>query len=143
MIQYIANVGGILFLLTIVHIIVDCGFQSNSTAMVKHYNIKVRALHCLIYSLCFIPIMLLLELDSLEIILALDILYFSHLMEDSYLPVYLWARYIRKPQEMRDDPSIENFIKFTSTPLGKILSILIDQTIHVLFLIPIAIFATN
>ena len=61
----------------------------------------------------------------------------------------LWAKYIRRAPEFKrvggpgdlfgPDPKDdkEAFILFTSTPLGKILAIVVDQTSHLLCLLPI------
>ena len=62
----LAIFGGILFILTIVHFVVDWIFQSNKDAMAKHNNPLIRAKHCLIYTVGFIPIMLLMKLELWE-----------------------------------------------------------------------------
>jgi hypothetical protein len=97
-----------------------------------------------------------------EWLLALNILFWSHFAEDTYVPVYLWAKYIRRPPEMTNprkgevilqqqadggfqphqavmppDPKA-GFVDFIATPMGKILMIAIDQIIHICFLLPIA-----
>ena len=73
--------------------------------------------------------------------------------------MYLWARYIRRPPEMFELNKYqvckgnqfvgypadykEGFIEFAKTPLGKILTIVVDQIIHLIFLIPIVWLALN
>ena len=150
-------IGGFLGVLTLIHFVVDWIFQSHAEAMVKHNNPRVRAKHCLIYTAGFVPFMLLLNFNMLEFVAGLNILFWSHFVEDTYIPVFLWAKYIRKPPEMempRKETAMDKdgststrvlipdphagFIQFVSTPLGKILMIVIDQIIHLLFLLPIA-----
>lgn len=152
--------GGLLALLTTNHFIVDWVFQTHAEAMVKHNNAKVRAKHCLIYTIGFIPLLFLMGLHAIPFLIALNILFWSHFVEDTYIPIVLWAKYIRRPPEMIN-PIVktinhfngtssakvllpndeEGFKQFISTTLGKILMITIDQIIHMVFLIPIIILA--
>lgn len=150
----LALTGGLFAILTFIHFFVDWIFQSHAEAMVKHNNATVRAKHCAIYTLGFIPLLLLCiyfgALTQFEFIVSVIILFVSHFIEDTYLPVYLWAKYIRRPPEMTEPVATwsgeeyitapnprEGFIKFVQTPLGKILMIAIDQIIHLTFLFPI------
>ena len=156
LITTIALGGGLFAIFTFIHFLVDWIFQTHSEAMVKHNNPKIRAKLCLIYTAGFIPILLILGLNWWEMLISLNILFWSHFAEDTYLPVYLWAKYIRKPPEMTDpwkesfrevDGSVtikvhppdakRGFMEFVTTPLGKILMIVIDQIIHLAFLFPI------
>lgn len=150
----IALMGGLLAVLVFIHFFVDWIFQSHAEAMVKHNNPKIRAKHCLIYTLGFVPIMWAFNFSLIEWLIGLNLLFWSHFAEDTYLPVYLWAKYIRKPPEMTGprkhvrgldgyvtisppDPKA-GFVEFVQTPMGKILMIAIDQIIHIAFLFPIA-----
>ena len=148
----IALYGGLLGILTLIHFFVDWIFQSHAEAMVKHNNPKIRAKHCAIYTLGFVPLFCLVGFTWWEWLLALNILFWSHFFEDTYWPVFLWAKYIRKPPEMTEpikqhhvdgyvtllppDPKA-GFVLFIQTILGKILMIVIDQIIHLIFLIPV------
>lgn len=149
----IALTGGLFAILVFIHFFVDWIFQTHSEAMVKHNNPKIRAKHCVIYTLGFVPIMLLFHLSLFEFLFGVNLLFWSHFIEDTYLPVYLWAKYIRKPPEMSRPvtvtltdgytqvlpPSPRNgFLEFINTPMGKILMIAVDQIIHIAFLLPIA-----
>lgn len=146
---YLGVAGGLFALMTFVHFFVDWICQTHAEAMAKHNNAKVRARHCLIYTLGFIPIMCFFSFGLTEWLIALNILFWSHFIEDTYIPVMLWAKYIRKVPEfdmigkpgdlecaspMNDK---EAFIRFVTTPLGKILMIAVDQIIHLTFLFPI------
>lgn len=144
-INQLGIVGGIFFILTFVHFFVDWIFQTHKEAMGKYHFTDIRIKHCLIYTAGFIPIFLLLKLNSSEICISLIILFLSHFIEDSYKPVYLWAKYIRKPLEMQmqGQNNETGFLKFAESNLGKILVITVDQIIHITFLIPIAFMAAN
>ncbi len=153
MLLEIALMGGIFAVLTFIHFFVDWIFQSHAEAMVKHNNPKIRAKHCLIYTAGFVPLFIFCHFSLLEWLVALNLLFWSHFCEDTYLPVYLWAKYVRRPPEMTEprkqkgvdgyvtvlppDPKA-GFVEFIQTPLGKILMIAIDQIIHICFLLPIA-----
>lgn len=153
MLLEIALMGGLLSILVFIHFFVDWIFQSHAEAMVKHNNPKIRAKHCLIYTLGFVPFMALFHFSWLEWLIALNILFWSHFGEDTYVPVFLWAKYIRRPPEMiqpRKQTGVDGyvtilppdakagFVDFIQTPMGKILMIAIDQIIHICFLLPIA-----
>jgi len=153
MLLEIALMGGLLSILVFIHFFVDWIFQSHAEAMVKHNNPKIRAKHCAIYTVGFLPFIALFHLSWVEWLVALNILFWSHFGEDTYVPVFLWAKYIRKPPEMTEprkqtgidgyvsilppDPKA-GFVDFIQTPMGKILMIAIDQIIHICFLLPIA-----
>jgi hypothetical protein len=153
MLLEIALTGGIFSILVFIHFFVDWIFQSHAEAMVKHNNPKVRAKHCLIYTVGFAPFMWLFNFSWLEWLIGLNILFWSHFVEDTYVPVYLWAKYIRKPPEMAKPVTVTytdgytkvlppsphtGFLEFINTPMGKILMIAIDQIIHITFLLPIS-----
>lgn len=156
----IALAGGIFAVLAFVHFAVDWIFQSHAEAMAKHNNPRIRAKHCLIYTLGFVPLMYIFGFTFWEWVIGINILFWSHFFEDTYLPVFWWAKHIRKPPEMVEpykqeytdvDGSVvikvlppdaeRGFIKWIQTPMGKILMIAIDQIIHLLFLFPIAAMA--
>lgn len=161
-VKIIALGGGLFAIFTFIHFLVDWIFQTHAEAMAKHNNWKVRARHCIIYTIGFLPIMYVLHFSLLEFGIGAAILFVSHFIEDTYLPVYLWAKYIRKPPEMTEpqkelsiridgeqiikihppDPK-KGFMEFVSTPLGKILMIAVDQIIHILFLFPLVWMALN
>ena len=148
----IALTGGLFSILVFIHFFVDWIFQSHAEAMVKHNNPKVRAKHCLIYTIGFVPFIALFHLSWVEWLFALNLLFWSHFCEDTYIPVYLWAKYVRRPPEMTEprkqagldgyvsvlppDPKA-GFVEFIQTPMGKILMIAIDQIIHITFLLHI------
>lgn len=156
----VAIMGGLIAVLALIHNIVDVIFQNHAEAMVKHNNAKVRAKHCLIYTAGFVPFMWYCHFTFWEWMIGLNILFWSHFFEDTYYPVYLWAKYIRKPPEMTEpwketytrvdgstavkvhppDPK-RGFVEWIQTTLGKMLMIWVDQIVHWSFLVPIAYIA--
>lgn len=139
--------GGLLSILTFIHFFVDWIFQSHAEAMVKHNNAKVRAKHCAIYTLGFVPLLLVFffvnYLTAWELGFSIAILFVSHFCEDTYLPVYYWSKFIRRPPEMECEDPKAGFVAFVQTGLGKILMIAIDQIIHITFLFPVVYFVLH
>ena len=84
----IALMGGFLGILTLIHFVVDWVFQSHAEAMVKHNNAWVRAKHCAIYTVGFVPFMELLHFSNWQWFIATNILFWSHFFEDTYFPVF-------------------------------------------------------
>jgi hypothetical protein len=130
----LGEAGGIFAILALVHFVADWVFQSHATAMTKHRNARVRAWHCWWYVSFFIVPLSLLDPGPhfARTLLETGILFWSHFIEDTYLPVYLWAKYIRRA--VNDQAEFGVFIE---TTLGKILMIVIDQVIHLAFLWPV------
>lgn len=153
-IDKIVKIGGILALLVFIHFFIDWVFQSHDEAMVKHKDSQVRAKHCLIYTIPFVFFMYYMGFSWCKIVIGTIVLFLSHFVEDTYIPVYLWAKYIRKPPQMKNEKPNIGFSKWIGgipTPvkngipydpsLAKILMIAIDQIIHIAFLLPIAFMA--
>lgn len=145
--------GGLFAVLTFIHFFVDWIFQTHSEAMIKHNHPWIRAKHCAIYTAGFLPFFWLCGFTTLEWVFSVNLLFWSHFIEDTYFPVFLWAKYIRRPPQMTEPQKIEGldgyvrveepdakkgFVQFIETPIGKILMISIDQIIHLAFLWPIA-----
>lgn len=163
-IDILAKIGGVFALLTLLHFVADWVFQSHAEAMAKPLNAFVRARHCAIYTvICCGVIAAVARPHWHSLAWSAGILFVSHFAEDTYLPVYVWARYIRRPPEMflsprgtqnqgsfvlqaddfkiivnAPDPGMREFKAFVETPLGKILLIAIDQIVHLLFLLFVA-----
>lgn len=147
--------GGLFALLAFAHFVIDWGFQSHEEAMKKSTDWRWRAKHCLIYAGWFIPVLLVLHLSLWEIAASWAILFVSHFIEDTYIPVFLWAKYIRRIPAICDIGLTSNgksdrqtkeraaFKELFGTPLGLVLFLTIDQLIHLLFLLPIVYFALS
>jgi len=154
----LALLGGLFSILAFIHFASDFILQSHNEAMIKHNHPKIRAKHCIIYTISFFPIFWYSAFYWWEWLIAINLLFWSHFYLDTYHIVYLWAKYIRRPPEMVEprkqtgvdgyimilppDPKI-GFMEFVQTPLGKILSIAIDQISHLTFLLPIVYLMKN
>ena len=148
----LAKAGGLFAVFMFIHFAVDFVFQSHREAMAKHRDRWIRARHCAIYAAGFTPLFVLLWWDTApwKITVSWNVLFWSHFIEDTYIPVLLWVKHVRKPPEMKlateegtdeygnfvisklDDAG--RFRKFVSTPLGAILMVAVDQIVHLTFL---------
>lgn len=139
MLVSLAIAGGLFSFLTFIHFFADWLFQSDYEAKNKSKNWKIRARHCAIYTIFFLPPMLLLGLSGWWLVFALSNLYISHFIIDTYLPVYFWAKYFRKMEIFNDSTLTPNeqFMKAWSQPIAPILFITVDQILHLLFLWPV------
>lgn len=136
------KLGSILFLLSFCHFVVDWGFQSHKEAMNKATNHNIRFVHCCVYTIGMLPLVALLIGDHTRIgqavLTCASVMWISHFLIDTYIPVYLWVKYIRRPPS-KDVTELEYFKDFASTPIGLFLVIAMDQVFHLLFLIPVAL----
>lgn len=100
--------GGLFAIMVFIHAFTDFVCQTHYEAMNKHNNAKIRARHCLIYTIGFLPLLALLTffgaLTGWELFFAINILFWSHFVEDTYYPVVLWAKFVRKPPCMNWSP---------------------------------------
>jgi hypothetical protein len=132
MIGFLSQLGGIMFLLMLLHFVADWMTQTEKIAVHKHDDWHVRSVHCTIYTLCFLPILFFMPLYSVAAVMSFLTLWISHFVLDSYVPVWAWARYIRRP-----DMPVLTWMK---TQLGCIIFIVVDQIFHILFLLVPATF---
>ena len=95
------RIGAFTGLLAVVHFAVDFVFQSHAEAMVKHNRWKVRAKHCLIYTAPFVPLLQWIGVGFWQTVVCANVLFWSHFCEDTYLPVFWWAKWMRRPPSMR------------------------------------------
>jgi hypothetical protein len=132
-IETLGTAGGLFAFLTFVHFFVDWGLQTHSEAMHKSTSWLWRARHCAIYTVGFVPAMLLMGFTTWDFVIGMAVLFLSHFVEDSYAPVYLWAKHIRRIPSVREE-GVPAFKRSFGQPLGIVLFIGIDQIIHLLFL---------
>lgn len=131
----LAEFGGIMFALMIVHAIGDWIFQWQWMAENKVKKWEVRFWHCAIYSTCFIPIAVLLNMSSIEFRIMFWYIFITHFLIDSYKPLY-WFRKLGR--DKRAD-TWETFKEAFNTPDGFYLLVTLDQIFHLLSLIPVGI----
>ncbi len=140
MLTTIAYAGGLFAILAFVHFFADWIFQSHFEAMNKHKNFIVRGRHCAIYTSAFIPILFLLGIQGLSLLLCLFVLFVSHFIIDTYVPTFLWAKWIRKIPELQKESipaeakEEEIFVTLWNKPINAILFIVVDQIFHLSFL---------
>lgn len=140
MIETLATAGGLFVLLAFNHFVVDWVFQTHNEAMKKTTDWRWRARHCLIYAIGFLPLLLLMGLTPGELVASFAILFGSHFLEDTYIPVYLWAKHVRRIPLVRLDGTMA-FKQEFKKPLGLMLLVAVDQIIHLVFLFPVIYFA--
>lgn len=136
MITTLAVAGGLFALLVFNHFVVDWIFQTHHEAMNKTSSWKWRLRHCLVYATGFIPLLLFMGLAPWALATSWFILLASHFIIDTYIPVYLWAKYIRRIPDVREGGQ-RAFKALFGTPLGVVLFIAVDQIVHLLFLLPV------
>lgn len=149
------------FILVLCHFAFDWVYQSHKEALAKSKDHVVRFWHCVKYAVPFAPVLWWMGMDTGNICWSLAILFVSHFIIDTYIPVMLWAKYLRKapqfdnvgktfpPQGWQDKVieergyanDIEAFVAFAQTPLGLILMITMDQFLHIACLLPVAMLA--
>ncbi len=96
----IPQVGGWLALLVLLHFSVDWVLQSHDEAMRKTREWRVRARHCITYSVPFAILLLASSWGPARALAMSGLVFLSHFVEDTYLPVLWWAKYVRRPPEM-------------------------------------------
>lgn len=121
--------------LVFAHFCADWLPQSHDEAMRKSREWRVRARHCLSYSAIVAIVAGCLGASSVAVLGAFVWLWATHFIEDTYIPVYLWARYIRGVPGL---DSKHEFVTWFQTPLGAILAITVDQIVHIGCLWPVA-----
>jgi hypothetical protein len=145
--ETIALAGGLFVPLAIWHFVADWLTQSEYTAEVKHEGNLELTVHCFVYTVFFIPFLFLYGLPLWAGIVAGSILFWSHWIGDRGIPVWLWARYIRRmtyvpsyeiqkrermtvPKDLFRDGQFLN-VSFYFRP---VLVIVVDQLWHLLWL---------
>jgi hypothetical protein len=96
LLELIALAGGLYVPLVFWHFIADWLTQTEKAAQEKSHNKGILARHCAIYTIFFIPFIYIYDLGLVFGLLCGLILYGSHFLGDTYLPVFWWAKYIRK-----------------------------------------------
>lgn len=151
------KIGGLFSIFVLLHFVADWVFQTHQEAMNKTKHWRYRLKHCGIYTgLMLAAIFTLCHISPIEVLLYGIILFVSHFLEDSYIPIFYWAKYFRQAPELNENRSERNYKQakseeeltptnnlaqfklFASQPIGLILLIVIDQIVHIIFLLPIA-----
>lgn len=103
MINEVSRVGGIFAVLVFWHFVADWTFQTHRVAMAKAKDGSVRLGHCLLYGVAFIPFLVWCGCwGEWQCTAAMAILVGSHYVIDSYVPVILWAKHLRRAPQFAD-----------------------------------------
>ncbi len=122
----IAELGGVIAFLVILHCIGDWIFQWEWMAKNKTSMPMVRFLHCMLYCTPFLPFV------RPEWVLFL---FGTHFVVDSYKPLYYFRKLTRDPRAK----SIAIFKESFTKPDGFFILVTYDQIFHVLLLVPVAL----
>lgn len=125
-INLLSAIGGMTFFLVILHCIGDWLLQSEFVALNKTHNFMVRFLHVFLYTFVF---SFFLEWPYL---LWIGV---SHFIIDSYKPLY----YFRKLMGDSSAEDIESFKESFKTVRGFVVYVNMDQILHLLTLVPVAV----
>ena len=139
----ISEAGGILIILTFVHFFADWVLQTDAMARRKSDESPwLLVVHSFVYAAAFVPVLSYAFKFAVPLVASASLtLMMSHGAIDTYTPIWLWARFLRRPQEMRDDP-VDGFTVWSSKPYGLLLTSGVDQFMHICFLAPIAVMAS-
>ena len=148
--EQIALAGGLYVPLVFMHFLADWLTQTEKMAEEKSKKPNVLILHCFMYTAMFWPIFYLYDLALWERCITVIVLFVSHLVGDTYLPVFWWAKYIRRMTTMRAPQKDGSFLgirvqhpedifpngDLITTPLlfRPSLVLVIDQLWHLAFL---------
>lgn len=135
------EIGGALTLLALSHLIADWLLQTEASAKRKPGESPwTLALHSCAYALAMSPA-LAISMQSWQLAASAALaLAVSHGAIDTWAPVWMWARIVRRPKEMRGRAA-EGFVEWTSKPGGMALAMTADQAMHLAFLAPMAAMA--
>lgn len=135
--EFIAQLGGIWAFFLFFHFLFDWVFQSHKEAMNKSAGGKQGLFyltkHCLTYSVLFGGLFYLLGMRDTDLAISVGVLFVSHMVEDTYIPVFLWFKWVRRIGQCVDNPG-QFKVWISSSPLGLILLIGVDQIVHMAFL---------
>jgi hypothetical protein len=133
-------IGSLFSLAVFWHFVADWFPQSHQEALAKSQNADTRAWHCSKYTLVMMAPLIGTNLITRPYVAfaCAMILYVSHYIIDSYVPVLLWAKYLRKHPAFDNVMSDKDAFKaMASTNIGLILIITMDQLFHIAFLLPV------
>lgn len=94
--ETIALAGGLYVPLVFWHFIADWLTQTENAAQAKSHNMLILFIHCSIYTMLFLPVLVIFGMSWGDVWIASGVLFGSHFIGDTYLPVYWWAKYLRR-----------------------------------------------
>lgn len=148
--EQIALAGGLYVPLVFWHFVADWLTQTQDKAERKSKDHAVLASHCLVYTLFFVPVLLLYQIPMWGRLALLPILFISHLIGDAGFPVWFWARYIRRMTYPNNTKRVIHQMDEIFPPMSGLstrllfrpsLVLVIDQLWHLAWLWPIVYLA--
>jgi len=153
--EQVGTVGGVWSLLMLWHFVADWIPQTHAHAIAKTKDSWIRFEHCMLYTVLFGPAYFFCATGSPRGIMIMVWLFVSHFIIDSYVITAWWAKHVRRDPafdetelaattitgvELRRPRTYEEGMKaMMSTPVGAILCITMDQILHLVCLVPVAI----
>jgi len=149
----IALAGGLYVPVAFWHFVADWLTQPEKMAENKSSNFWLLLLHCCIYTVLFVPVLIIYGIPMWMAGIAATILFMSHFVGDTYAPVWFWAKFIRRMTFRRDvvmqrqrvlyGTQVFNVEQVHDGPFyfKPTLMVVIDQLWHLFFLWVIPIFA--
>jgi len=123
----VARTGGIFGILVFWHFFADWVFQSHKEALTKASDWKVRFRHCWLYAALFMPLVAFLKCDEPTWlrpwagpgVLVFVILFLSHFIIDTYWPVMMWAKHVRRFPQFAEvtQPFMKGWDEFINQPV--------------------------
>ena len=93
--------GGLFALLVFWHFFADWVFQSEKEALAKAENFWVRYRHVCTYTTLFVPFFWFVGFWNALTGVALCFLWLTHFFIDTYWPVKMWAKYLRRADQFK------------------------------------------
>lgn len=135
----VSEAGGFFIVLMFIHVLADWMAQTDTMARRKADESPwLLIVHSVAYAAMFLPVLAVAFRYSMHLTVSSFLaLIMSHGAIDTYTPIWLWARFVRRPPEMRDDP-VNGFTTWSTKPYGLFITLCVDQFMHACFLAPVA-----
>lgn len=130
------KIGGILALLVFAHFAIDWLSQTDTNAKLKSSHWPTLFWHSFTYACLMTPLMFLGSPSPMFILQSWLLLFTSHIIIDTYFPVFYWAKYIRRIPGLRVKQDLKTV--FETDPLSMIVCLVADQLFHVAVLVALA-----
>ena len=125
----------ILIVLFFSHFVCDWLFQSEREALNKSSSIGWLLRHASTYAglMTLVTYVIWPMLLWQQLVAYFLVTFILHAAVDTYIPVYLWAKYVRRVKLVREKGKA-GFKEWFFTPTGAVIAITVDQIFHLLTL---------
>lgn len=135
---------GNLGFLALGHFVFDCGFQSHKNSMNLAEDLSARIKHVAVYTALMTPSFWILVQNEPKVVLFASVMTaLLHFMIDGDAAATLWAKFVYGAPEFQERTITEGMRLFKASPRGMILTTALDQALHILSLLPVAVYATT